>query len=235
MIVSFWHRLDIIRANTTPTVGIVSHPRKYALVCVVMEQWVESFHERVARAIKSARGARSAQWLADRTAELGYPITRAQIANYESGRKKTLDIPELVVLAAALNTSPVVLIYPGPYLDPVEVVPGRMASEFDAAQWFSGIGYWWIVAEDDIRPGDKTWQPSNEAWRTAGREFMSSVHRLGIYRRLQETELMRSQVVARGDFERDRDQIAFYDRLIEHLRQESLPDFDRSDSGDTDA
>jgi hypothetical protein len=32
-----------------------------------------------------ARLRRSAQWLADETERLGYPISRAAIANYESG------------------------------------------------------------------------------------------------------------------------------------------------------
>jgi transcriptional regulator with XRE-family HTH domain len=57
----------------------------------------------MAAAIKSARASRSAQWLADETERLGYPISRAAIANYESGRKKGLDVAELLVLAAALN------------------------------------------------------------------------------------------------------------------------------------
>lgn len=104
-----------------------------------MTQWSEETHRRIAAAIKKARGKRSAQWLADRTAELNYPITRAQIANYESGRKQSLDIAELVVLAAALNTSPVSLVFPGPYDEEVELFPGESHTQFMAAQWFSAI------------------------------------------------------------------------------------------------
>lgn len=104
-----------------------------------MAQWDVEMHARIADAIKAARGKRSAQWLADRTADLGYPITRAQIANYESGRKKNLDIAELLVIAAALNTSPVNLVFPGPYDAQVEFLPGRHVPELAAADWFSGI------------------------------------------------------------------------------------------------
>lgn len=104
-----------------------------------MTQWDVEMHVRIAGAIKAARGKRSAQWLADRTADLGYPISRAQIANYESGRKKNLDIAELLVIAAALDTSPVNLVFPGPYDAQVEFLPGRHESELDAAEWFSGI------------------------------------------------------------------------------------------------
>jgi len=170
-------------------------------------------HVRIAGAIKRARGKRSAQWLADRTAELGYPITRAQIANYESGRKQSLDIAELIVVAAALDMSPVTLVYPGPYEQGIELLPGVEASEFEAAQWFSGLGYWWVIAGSD-----------DEAWRTAGRAWVNSMRTLRAHRQLQEAELMRAQVMARGDFDRDRDQIVFYDRRIEQIRQELIPD-----------
>lgn len=84
------------------------------------------------------------------------PRCGAQIANYESGRKKGLDITELLVLAAALNISPVCLIYPGPYEQTIDVLPGRAAdakppirmSQFDAVQWFSGNDYF-VLARDD--------------------------------------------------------------------------------------
>ncbi|MEX3771675.1 XRE family transcriptional regulator, partial [Mycolicibacterium fortuitum] len=64
------------------------------------QEWVDELHRRVAAAIKAARASRSAQWLSDETERLGFPISRAAIANYESGRKKGLDLTELLVLAA---------------------------------------------------------------------------------------------------------------------------------------
>lgn len=100
--------------------------------------WAEDLHTRVASAIKRARGGRSAQWLADETERLGYPISRAAIANYESGRKKGLDIAELVVLAVALRVPPVALIYPDLPEGAIEVLPGKRATSWDAASWFSG-------------------------------------------------------------------------------------------------
>ncbi|MEZ0341524.1 hypothetical protein ACAG25_16250 [Mycobacterium sp. pV006] len=107
-----------------------------------MTQWSGETHRRIAAAIRKARGKRSAQWLADRTAELNYPITRAQIANYESGRKQSLDIVELLVIAAALNTSPVALVYPGPYAKMVELLPGVEVPEMIAVEWFSANIDW---------------------------------------------------------------------------------------------
>jgi len=145
-----------------------------------MTLWSDETHTRIAAAIKKARGKRSAQWLADRTAELGYPMTRSQIANYESGRKQSLDVAELIVLAAALDTSPVVLVYPGPYVDDlVEALPGVNAPKFIAAQWFSAA-QWFGMAQ---KPGD---DPVGR-WQTATRE-------LDLSRRLADLEQQRTQV-----------------------------------------
>src|ERR1700757_3524960 len=92
----------------------------------------------MAAGIKSGRGNRSAQWLADETERLGYPISRAAIANYESGRKKGLDVAELLVLAAALRIPPLTLLFPQLPDGPVEVLPGVQTTSWDAAAWFSG-------------------------------------------------------------------------------------------------
>ena len=99
---------------------------------------MEGLHRRIAAAIKSARANRSAQWLADETERLGYPISRAAIANYESGRKKGLDVAELLVLAAALRIPPLTLLFPQLPDGPVELLPGVETTSWDAAAWFSG-------------------------------------------------------------------------------------------------
>jgi transcriptional regulator with XRE-family HTH domain len=106
-----------------------------------MTQWEVDMHARIAAAIKKHRAGRSAQDVADRTAELGYPISRTQIANYESGRKKNLDIAELLILAAALDVPPLVLIYPDLPAGKVEIIPGQPpATSWDAYLWATGIG-----------------------------------------------------------------------------------------------
>ncbi len=46
----------------------------------------------------------SAQDLADRCAEIGHPIPRNVIANMESGRRATLPLVDVLVLAEALRT-----------------------------------------------------------------------------------------------------------------------------------
>ena len=52
--------------------------------------------------------------LAERTAELGYPITRVAISKIErNSREGKLDVAELLVLAEALGIAPVLLLAPG--------------------------------------------------------------------------------------------------------------------------
>ena len=102
------------------------------------EGWSTAFHQRVAEAIRAQRqGRMSAQELADATAALGHPITRSQIANYESGRKHSLDVTELLVIAAALRVSPTLLLFPDALDRAVEVLPDQSMSTRDAIVWFS--------------------------------------------------------------------------------------------------
>lgn len=98
--------------------------------------------ERIGRAIKALRGKRrSAQWLADRTEELGYPIGRATVSEIETGRRRSVTVAELLILARALNTSPASLLLPDPsdeVTNLVEILPGNERTGFQATQWFSG-------------------------------------------------------------------------------------------------
>ncbi len=103
--------------------------------------WSRSLHQRIAGAIRDARhGQLTAQQLADKTSQLGYPITRSQIANYESGRTQSLDIAELLVLAEALGVSALSLLFPGPPDRRIEIVPGLPMSTLEAIMRFSGDG-----------------------------------------------------------------------------------------------
>jgi len=103
------------------------------------QEWGAALHQRIAGAIRTARqGRMSAQQLADETERLGYPISRSQIANYESGRKQGLDVAELLVLAAALEVPPVTLLFGGPPDEEVEMLPDWTGPAFFGIAWFSG-------------------------------------------------------------------------------------------------
>lgn len=117
--------------------------RNPVLICVLMtqrtpEDWTKGLHERIAQAIRDARQGISAQQLADETKRLGYPISRNQIANYESHRKQSLDVAELIVLATALRVPPITLLFGGHPREEVEVLPGQQMPMVSALAWFTG-------------------------------------------------------------------------------------------------
>ncbi|ETD34080.1 helix-turn-helix domain-containing protein [Williamsia muralis] len=107
------------------------------------QRWSEEIVERVGREVRRLRGKdhakMSAAGLADRTAALGHPVSRSVIADLEIGRKKSLDVAELLVLAQALQVAPVQLVYPDLPKGDVEVLPGRYVESHEALQWFSGV------------------------------------------------------------------------------------------------
>lgn len=80
----------------------------------------------------------SAQKVSDRTADLGQTVSRSTIADIENGRRRYITVAELLLLAYALNTTPVALTYPGPYDGTVEVLPDTRLPALAAARWFGG-------------------------------------------------------------------------------------------------
>ncbi|WP_024801033.1 helix-turn-helix domain-containing protein [Nocardia sp. BMG51109] len=100
---------------------------------------------RVGRAVKQLRESErpklSAAKLAQRTTECGYALSKAQISDLELGRKKTITVPELLILATALGVWPAWLLYPDLPHGRAEVVPGRDLRSIDAVDWLGGR-YW---------------------------------------------------------------------------------------------
>ncbi|WP_051798392.1 hypothetical protein [Streptomyces sp. NRRL S-337] len=81
----------------------------------------------------------SAQDLADACAEIGYPIPRNVIANMESGRRAVLSLVEVMVLAKALRTPPICLLYPIGYVDQFRQLPSQEGvSPWQGMAWFTG-------------------------------------------------------------------------------------------------
>jgi transcriptional regulator with XRE-family HTH domain len=106
-----------------------------------MDTWEVEYAHRTGREVQRLRKAAglTAQQLGDRAEQLGLKMTRQAISDLENGRRRYVTTAELVILAVALGTPPICLIYPGPYDNSIEIVPGRPGVQFDAAQWFSGI------------------------------------------------------------------------------------------------
>jgi len=78
--------------------------------------------------------------LAARTEELGYPVSRVAITKIENNaRSGKLVVAELLILAAALEMPPMLLLFPTYPHGRAELLPGRQAPVRDAATWVSGV------------------------------------------------------------------------------------------------
>ncbi len=76
--------------------------------------------------------------LSERTRELGWPVHRVALPKIESG-ERDISIRELVGIAAALDVSPLTLVFPN-VLDDVEVLPGVIIAGIDVFAWWTGVG-----------------------------------------------------------------------------------------------
>jgi hypothetical protein len=66
-------------------------------------------------------------------------VPRTTISELENGKRKYVSTTELAILARALDTAPVALLYPPPYQGEIEVLPGQSSTSWSAAEWFSGM------------------------------------------------------------------------------------------------
>lgn len=100
--------------------------------------WNESLSEQIGAAIDLWRGEHSDQWITDRCRDLGNPISRTAVSEYRRGIRKTMPVADLLVLAAALEVPPVMLLFPGLPDGNVTALPGRQSTAIDAVRWFVG-------------------------------------------------------------------------------------------------
>lgn len=152
-----------------------------------MEEWAARITKAVIAEVRRARKelGMTAQDLADACEELGHPIPRNVIANWESGRRLTLTVPELIVLARAVDTPPAALVFPlgG---SSVEYLPSERSDPWTAFSWFVGedvdhatgdaaLFRTYASKEENLRtshhdawqlqflPGGDTWPPGSDA------------------------------------------------------------------------
>jgi hypothetical protein len=107
------------------------------------DDWPAAVARRVAREVRRHRLMQqprmSVQKLADATDKLGMPIPRSVLANLESGRRDTVSVAEILVLAAALSVAPIDLICPVGFDEQTELLPDREAGPLSARRWFTGM------------------------------------------------------------------------------------------------
>jgi len=115
------------------------------------ERWPATVVATVAREVRRRREELgwSQHQLADACQDAGYAIPRNIIANLESGRRESLQVIELLILARALRWPPAALLFPVGYVEGVHPYPGRLRNAMDAVDWLSGAdnhdtgNYWY--------------------------------------------------------------------------------------------
>lgn len=103
-----------------------------------MSNWQKEMTDAIGQQVKTLRGDHTAVWLADRTEELGMKVSRSAISDLEGGRRRSISVAELMVLAAALEIPPAMLLFPGYPYGRVEALPGVDLLTNEAVNWFSG-------------------------------------------------------------------------------------------------
>ncbi|GAB3113507.1 DNA-binding protein [Streptomyces calidiresistens] len=104
------------------------------------DDWSAQLTARVAEQIRAARKAAglTVAETADACAALGAPVQKTTITNLETGRRASVDLAELLVLARVLGVPPVALLFPLGSAPTVEVLPGREVPVWDGLAWFTG-------------------------------------------------------------------------------------------------
>lgn len=67
-------------------------------------------------------------------------MDRSVLAKLEKGHRHTITVPELFVLARALDVPPLLLVVPLGHAEKVEILPGSLMSTTDAMHWLRGEG-----------------------------------------------------------------------------------------------
>ncbi|MFD7917751.1 helix-turn-helix domain-containing protein [Streptomyces sp. NPDC059740] len=173
-------------------------------------EWVDQVMATVAAEVRRRRKEMgwSAQDLADRCEEIGHPIPRNVIANMESGRRSTLPLVDVMVLAEALNTAPIGLIYPVGYVEDVQRLPLQDAtSTLNALRWFTGEASD-LGADDDMLRYFRAHEAAQERLRNAQRdEEYARHHAASAHNAEWKAEALRAQARAAEEAEEARDRL----------------------------
>ncbi|MFJ7900478.1 helix-turn-helix domain-containing protein [Streptomyces sp. NPDC096198] len=117
-------------------------------------EWADHVMATVAAEVRRRRKElrMSAQDLADRCEEIGHAIPRNVIANMESGRRANLPLVDVMVLAKALHTNPICLIYPIGYVAKVQRLPyEHRTAPWEAMCWFTAQDSGSLADRDMLR------------------------------------------------------------------------------------
>jgi len=114
----------------------------------------------VARQVRRWREVRgiSAQQLSDRTRQLGHHVPRSVITNLENHRRDAVSVAELLVLAAALDVPPVLLVAAVGHEASVTILPDVGETTWRARGWILGA-----LAPNYSTFSPRSWQEGRHA------------------------------------------------------------------------
>ncbi|EYT65064.1 DNA-binding protein [Dietzia sp. UCD-THP] len=170
-----------------------------------MTDWDADVTQRIAGEIKRQRGQRSGQWLADRTKELGHAISKTAIWEIEAGKRKSISVPELLIIARALEVPPTLLLFPG--------VPDRETWALPNWHTSASVAEHWFIGDRTPAPitGGGDWE-DEEAFEEIGR--LSSLARVaGLSRRLESARWAWLEARSEISDEGDTDDMEKFERL----------------------
>ncbi len=195
-----------------------------AILCFMDTSWELEHAHRIGREVQRLRklAKLTAQQLGDRTDGLGLKMTRQAISDLENGRRRYVTTAELIILSAALNTSPVNLVFPGPYDGRVELLPGRREEyEFRAVQWFSGIEWHGLVSVDGDDNAADQWNETTENLRMWRQLADLELERMKTqFRMVKDADRGRDDPAIRAVLEAYKGALAANNVAIEQLRRQ---------------
>lgn len=162
----------------------------------------QTLSQTVAARIRRLRDERSwsAARLSERCAELGLDLPRDVIANIENGRRTSVTVEELIGLALALDTSPVVLLLPLGDEERVSLTQTMTMHPHLALEWFAGEEYAQYFHVDEPWDGERLPHGQDRA------AWLSSTRALRYFRNLrtaQEEMHDAAAAVHRAEFTKD--------------------------------
>lgn len=103
-----------------------------------MNDWQKNMTGTIGKEVKRHRGDRSHLWLQERTERLGLRVSRSGISQLENGNRTSISVAEWLILAAALEVPPLLLIWPRYPDGEAELLPNFPGDAIDGVNWASG-------------------------------------------------------------------------------------------------
>ncbi|MBF9071737.1 helix-turn-helix domain-containing protein [Streptacidiphilus fuscans] len=144
-------------------------------------EWSKELVVRTGAAIRRERSRLgiTAQVLADACTERGVKMDRAAISKIETGRRSTLELAEVLVLARSLGVAPVDLVFPLDGGDSACIGSSEQLPMWDAVQWFGAEEqeHAQPPADDSLRALHEEFRRHRTAVFTAARSQSESAQR----------------------------------------------------------